>query len=75
MRVALDTNRYTDLARGLEPTVSLVASADAVFVPFIVLLFSLYTISGGIRIACDLEARPTTNAAFMAIGAVHAASR
>jgi Na+/H+ antiporter NhaD/arsenite permease-like protein len=40
------------------------------FVPFIILLFSLYTISGGIRIACDLEARPATNAAFMAIGAV-----
>lgn len=40
------------------------------FVPFIVLLFSLYTISGGIRIACDLEARPTTNAAFMIIGSV-----
>lgn len=40
------------------------------FVPFIVLLFSLYTISGGIRIAGDLEARPTINATFMAIGAV-----
>ncbi len=40
------------------------------FVPFIVLLFSLYTISGGIRIAGDLEARPTTNAVFLAIGAV-----
>ena len=40
------------------------------FVPFIVLLFSLYTISGGIRIAGDLEARPLTNAAFMAVGAV-----
>lgn len=38
------------------------------FVPFIVLLFSLYTISGGIRIACDFQARPTTNAIFMAIG-------
>jgi Na+/H+ antiporter NhaD/arsenite permease-like protein len=40
------------------------------FVPFIVLLFSLYTISGGIRIACDFEARPITNAIFMGIGAV-----
>lgn len=38
------------------------------FVPFIVLLFSLYTISGGIRIVGDLEARPMTNAAFMAVG-------
>jgi tRNA(fMet)-specific endonuclease VapC len=37
VRLALDTNRYTDLARGLEPTVALVSTADAVFVPFIVL--------------------------------------
>lgn len=37
MRLALDTNRYADLARGLEPTVGLVSTADAVFVPFIVL--------------------------------------
>lgn len=40
------------------------------FVPFIVLLFSLYTISGGIRIAGDLTARPRTNAAFLAVGAL-----
>ena len=40
------------------------------FVPFIVLLFSLYTISGGIRIAGDLKAHPLTNAGFMAVGGV-----
>lgn len=40
------------------------------FVPFIVLLFSLYTISGGIHITGDLRARPTTNAAFMCIGSL-----
>jgi Na+/H+ antiporter NhaD/arsenite permease-like protein len=40
------------------------------FVPFIVLLFSLYTISGGIRITGDLEATPFTNAKFMGIGAL-----
>jgi Na+/H+ antiporter NhaD/arsenite permease-like protein len=38
------------------------------YVPFIVLLFSLYTISGGIRIEGDLQADPLTNAAFMAAG-------
>ncbi len=38
------------------------------FIPFIVLLFSLYTISGGIRIEGDLQATPTTNASFMAVG-------
>ncbi len=40
------------------------------FVPFIVLLFSLYTISGGIRIACDFQARPATNAIFMGVGSL-----
>ena len=40
------------------------------FIPFIVLLFSLFTISGGIRITGDLQAHPLTNATFMAVGGV-----
>ena len=40
------------------------------FAPFIVLLFSLYTICGGIRIEGDLPAHPLTNSAFIGIGAV-----
>lgn len=40
------------------------------YVPFIILLFSLYTISGGIRIEGDLPAHPLTNCAFLATGAV-----
>jgi Na+/H+ antiporter NhaD/arsenite permease-like protein len=38
------------------------------YVPFIVLLFSLYTIAGGIRIAGDLRANPLTNATIMGVG-------
>jgi Na+/H+ antiporter NhaD/arsenite permease-like protein len=38
------------------------------FVPFIVLLFSLYTICGGIRITGDLQANPLINAGFMLVG-------
>lgn len=38
------------------------------YIAFIVLLFSLYTISGGIRIQGDLRARPSTNAAILGIG-------
>jgi Na+/H+ antiporter NhaD/arsenite permease-like protein len=38
------------------------------YIPFIVLLFSLYTISGGIRIAGDLPAHPATNLAFITVG-------
>jgi Na+/H+ antiporter NhaD/arsenite permease-like protein len=40
------------------------------YVPFIVLLFALYTISGGIRIEGDLPAHPLTNSLFIGIGAV-----
>jgi Na+/H+ antiporter NhaD/arsenite permease-like protein len=38
------------------------------YVPFIILLFSLYTICGGIRIAGDLPAHATTNTKFIAAG-------
>lgn len=38
------------------------------YVPFIVLLFSLYTISGGIRAEGNLAPRPETNALFIAVG-------
>ena len=38
------------------------------YVPFIVLLFALYSISGGIRIEGDLAAHPSTNAVFIIIG-------
>ena len=38
------------------------------YVPFIMLLFSLYVISGGISITGDLRATPTVNTAFIAVG-------
>jgi hypothetical protein len=37
MRLALDTNRYTDLCRGDVSVVATVELADAVWLPFIVL--------------------------------------
>lgn len=37
------------------------------YLPFIVLLLTLYTISGGIRIEGDLEARPLTNTTFLVV--------
>lgn len=40
------------------------------YIPFIVLLFSLYTICGGIRIQGDLPAHPSTNTVFIATGGV-----
>lgn len=38
------------------------------YIPFITLLFSLYVISGGIRISGDLKAHSMTNMLFMAAG-------
>ncbi len=38
------------------------------YIPFIMLLFSLYTISGGIRIEGDLKAHALTNSGFIAAG-------
>jgi Na+/H+ antiporter NhaD/arsenite permease-like protein len=40
----------------------------AEYIPFIVLLFSLYTIAGGIELRGDLKARPLTNTIFIAVG-------
>jgi Na+/H+ antiporter NhaD/arsenite permease-like protein len=71
--LALVTLAYYVLAHGAAEagTVLKHALLDE-YIPFIVLLFSLYTISGGIRIAGDLPAHPTTNAAFLAVGGLMA---
>jgi len=37
VRIALDTNRYVDLCKGVDETVRLVSTAEAVFLPFVVL--------------------------------------
>lgn len=37
MKVALDTNRYVDLCKGLSETVGLLEEAESVFMPFVVL--------------------------------------
>ncbi|RJP37905.1 MAG: sodium:proton antiporter [Phycisphaerales bacterium] len=40
------------------------------YIPFIVLLFSLYVISGGISLKGDVPAHPATNTAFLGLGAL-----
>ncbi len=42
------------------------------YIPFIILLGSLFTITGGIYLTGDIEARPLINTIFLAIGAVFA---
>ncbi|HUT25193.1 MAG TPA: sodium:proton antiporter [Sumerlaeia bacterium] len=62
---------FGEADRGL-PSVLLVLreAVLADYVPFIVLLFSLYTISGGINLKGDVAAHPLTNTAFIATGTV-----
>ena len=40
------------------------------YIPFIILLGALFTITGGIYLSGDIEATPTVNSIFMGIGAV-----
>lgn len=40
------------------------------YIPFIILLGALYTITGGIYLTGDIEAKPAINTLFLAIGAV-----
>ncbi|MGA2033727.1 MAG: sodium:proton antiporter [Thermoguttaceae bacterium] len=40
------------------------------YAPFIILLFSLYTITGGVRLEAHVAARPATNAFWLAVGGI-----
>ncbi len=61
------------VAGGLSFGVAWTILQNAIFneyIPFIVLLFALYSICGGIRIEGDLQAHPLTNTAFIGVGAL-----
>lgn len=53
MKVAIDTNRYTDLCRGLPEAVNPIMRADRVFLPFVVL--------GELRAGFQAGTRPRQN--------------
>ena len=60
---------YFFFSFGMDKVISVLEHAILLeYVPFIVLLFSLYAISGGIRIQGDVAAHPFTNCVFLAIG-------
>jgi len=62
---------YYLLSYGVEKAVNVLDHAIvAEYIPFMVLLFSLYVISGGIALRGDLAAHPTTNTAFLGFGAL-----
>ncbi len=67
---ATATIGYYWTVAGIEHVVPVLEHAIvAEYIPFIVLLFSLYVITGGISIQGDLPAHPLTNTAFLATGA------
>ncbi|MFQ5463549.1 MAG: sodium:proton antiporter [Phycisphaerae bacterium] len=64
------TLTYYLVTQGPEKIVQLLDHAIlGEYIPFIVLLFSLYVISGGISLKGDLAAHPATNTTFLAVGA------
>lgn len=59
--------------RGLEPALGALAhTALLEYIPFIILLFALFTIAGGILIMGNLHGNPATNTALLAIGTLMA---
>ncbi len=58
------------LSNGLEE--QLIETIFFDYVPFIILLGALFTITGGIYLSGDIEANPFINSSFMAVGAVFA---
>ncbi|MBM4397574.1 MAG: sodium:proton antiporter, partial [Deltaproteobacteria bacterium] len=66
---------FRDVGFHAEPGIASLATVlhhavVADYIPFIVLLFSLYTISGGIRLTGDVPAHTATNALILGVGAV-----
>jgi Na+/H+ antiporter NhaD/arsenite permease-like protein len=65
--------RYHESQPGLETVVMVLEHAVLQdYLPFLVLLFSLYVIAGGLCLEGDLKARPIVNTVFLAIGAIAA---
>ncbi|MCA0420673.1 MAG: sodium:proton antiporter, partial [Proteobacteria bacterium] len=59
------------LLRGIDPALgALLHTALLDYIPFIILLFALFTIAGGILISGNLHGTPLTNTVLLAIGTV-----
>jgi len=63
---------HTATPPGLPAALGALGNAMMEYLPFILFLFSLYCISGGIVLRGDLPAHPVTNTAFLVIGGLAA---
>ncbi len=71
LSLAAVTLGYFAMADGVGTVFTVLEHAVlAEYIPFIVLLFALYVISGGISLRGDLAAHPGTNTGFIAVGAL-----
>ena len=62
---------FAGSAAGLSAVSTVLHHAIAAdYLPFIILLFSLYSISGGIRLTGDIPAHPLTNCGFLLTGSL-----
>jgi len=73
LSLAVATCLFLVLTIGLEPTgVAVEHAMLGEYIPFIVLLFSLFVITGGIAVHGDLPATPAMNTTFLLIGTLSA---
>jgi Na+/H+ antiporter NhaD/arsenite permease-like protein len=70
--VHVDEHEHHHTEPGLGTALGALGNAVFEYIPFIVLLFSLYTISGGIRVTGDIQAKPHVNTTMLAIGGLAA---
>ena len=69
--VSLGTMAYFWVTEGAAAIGSTLDHAILIeYIPFIVLLFCLYVISGGIQLTGDVPAHPMTNVIYLAVGAL-----
>ena len=64
------TDSHAVSAPGLPALIATLGNATMEYLPFMALLFSLYTISGGIAVRGDIPAHPSTNTLLLALGGV-----
>ncbi len=70
LSVEVQPDGHAVTAPGAATTAGALGNALFEYIPFIVLLFALYCVAGGIAVSGDIPAHPATNTTILAIGGV-----